>query len=146
MDQKPIVPYPRMKGMALDAIHDDLVRRLGKDAVAYSTVTKYARRVQFSGRKEATPPKAPDVERSPVDETIFTALVEFLFSSVRELSRRICLPRFTVHRAPAPHAITSLHGATPSMGPHVLTAEQKQIRVQMAIKLLEVLSVQSPRQ
>jgi hypothetical protein len=27
---------------------------------------------------------------------------------VRELSRRICLPRSTVHRAPAPHAITSL--------------------------------------
>jgi hypothetical protein len=45
MDQKPIVfylrisgsPDLRMKGMALalDAIHDDLVRTLGKDAVAY---------------------------------------------------------------------------------------------------------------
>jgi hypothetical protein len=32
------------------------------------------------------------------------------------------------------------------MGPHVLTAKQKQIRVQMAIKLLQVLSVQSTRQ
>jgi hypothetical protein len=57
MDQKPIVPSLRMKWMALDAIHDDLVRTLGKDAVAYSTVTKYARRAQFSGRKEATLPK-----------------------------------------------------------------------------------------
>jgi hypothetical protein len=57
MDQKPIVPYLRMKGMALDAIHDDLVRTLEKDAVTYSTVTKYARSAQFSGRKEATPPK-----------------------------------------------------------------------------------------
>jgi hypothetical protein len=38
---------------------------------------------------------------------------------VRELSRRICLPRSTVHRAPAPapHAITLLHRATSSMGP-----------------------------
>jgi hypothetical protein len=54
MDQKPIVLYLRMKGMALDAIHDDLVRTLGKDAVAYSTVTKYVRNAQFSGRKEAT--------------------------------------------------------------------------------------------
>jgi hypothetical protein len=51
MDQKPIVFYLRMKGMALDAIHDDLVCTLGKDAVAYSTVTKYARSAQFSGRK-----------------------------------------------------------------------------------------------
>jgi hypothetical protein len=36
MGQKPIVMYLRMKGMALDAIHDDLVRALGKYAVAYS--------------------------------------------------------------------------------------------------------------
>jgi hypothetical protein len=100
MDQKPIVLYLPMKGMALDAIHDDLVRTLGKDAVIYSTVTKYDCSAQFSGRKEVIPPEAPDVERSPVIETIFTALAKFLFpfSSVRELSRRIYLPRFTVHR------------------------------------------------
>jgi hypothetical protein len=98
MDQKPIVLYLPMEGMALDAIHDDLVHTLVKDAVAYSTVTKYVRSAQFSGRKEATPPEVPDVERSPVDEAILTALAEFplLFSSVRELSRRICLPRSTM--------------------------------------------------
>jgi hypothetical protein len=56
MDQNPIVLYLRMKGMTLDVVHDDLVRTLGKDAVAYSTVTKYARSAQFSGRKEVTPP------------------------------------------------------------------------------------------
>jgi hypothetical protein len=161
MDQKPIVLYLRMKGMAVDVIHDDLVPRLGKDVVAYSTVTKYSRSTQFSGRKETTPPEAPDVEGSPVDETILTTLVEFLFpfsfsfsfSSVRELSWRICLPRSTVHReptpaptpAPAPHTIASLHGATSSMGPPLLTAEQKQIRVQMAIELLHVFLVQSTR-
>jgi hypothetical protein len=33
MDQKPIVLYLRMKEMALDANHDDLVRMLEKDAV-----------------------------------------------------------------------------------------------------------------
>jgi hypothetical protein len=100
MDQKPIVLYLRMKGMVLDAIHDDLVPTLGKGAVAYSTVTKCTPSAQFSGRKEASPPEAPDVERSPVDEAILMALAEFpfLFSSVRELSRRICLPRSTVHR------------------------------------------------
>jgi hypothetical protein len=63
MDQKSIVLYLRMKGMALDAIHDDLIHTLGKvekvwkDAVTYSTVTKYTRSAQFSGRKEATLPK-----------------------------------------------------------------------------------------
>jgi hypothetical protein len=98
MDQKPIVLCLRMKGLALDSIHDDLVRTLGKDGVAYSMVTKYAPSTQFSGRKEATPPEAPDVECSPVDEAILTALAELPFSSVRELSRRICLPRSTVPR------------------------------------------------
>jgi hypothetical protein len=100
MAQKRIVLYLRMKWMTLDAIHDDLVRALGKDAMAYSMVTKYVRSAQFSDQKEATPPEAPDVERSPVDEAILTALAEFpiLFSSVRQLSRRICLPRSTVHR------------------------------------------------
>jgi hypothetical protein len=96
----PLSPDLRMKWMALDAIHDDLVRTLEKDVVAYSTMTKYARSAQFSGRKEATLPEASDVEHSPVDKAIFTALVEFPFpfSSVHELSRRICLPRSTVHR------------------------------------------------
>jgi hypothetical protein len=100
MDQKPIVLYHGMTGMALDAIHDDLVRALGKDAVACSTVTKYTRMTQFSCRKEATPPEAQDVEHSPVDEAILTALAEIPFpvSTVRELLRRISLPRFTVHR------------------------------------------------
>jgi hypothetical protein len=100
MDQKPIVLYLWMNRMDLDAIHDDVVRTLGKDAVAYSMVTKYARSTQFPGRKETTPPETPDVERGPVNEAILTALVEFPFpfSSVRQLSRRICLPRSTVHR------------------------------------------------
>jgi hypothetical protein len=90
MDQKPIVLYLRTKGMALDAIHDDLVRMFGKDAVTYSTVIKSPRSAQFSGRKEATPPEAPDVELSPVDEVILTAFAEFPFSSVR--SDSICAP------------------------------------------------------
>jgi hypothetical protein len=107
MDQKPIVLYLRMKGMILDAIHDNLARTLGKvgkvgkDAVECSTVTKYDRSTQFSNRNEATPPEVSDVERSPVDDAILTALAEFPcplpFLSARELSRRICFPRSTVH-------------------------------------------------
>jgi hypothetical protein len=129
MDQKPIILYLRMKGMAVDAIHDDFVRTLGKDAVTYSTMPKYARSAQLSGRKETTHPEAPDVERSLVDEAILTVLAEFPFpfSSVRELSRRICLPRSTVHR----HLTALLRFTVRDLRwvSHVLTAEQKQIRV-----------------
>jgi hypothetical protein len=108
MDQKPIIFYLRMNGIALDAIDDNLVRTLGNDAVAYSTVTKYTRSAQFSGRKESTPPEAPDVEHSPVDEAIFTALAEFPFSVF------VCARAFAedlsseIQRAPVPHSITSL--------------------------------------
>jgi hypothetical protein len=79
LDQKPIVFYLWMKGMALDVIHDDLVSTLGKDAVPYSTVTKYTRSAQFSGRKEATAPEAPDLERSPVDGEYSRLLPNFRF-------------------------------------------------------------------
>jgi hypothetical protein len=98
MGQKPIVLHLRMKGMVPNAIHDDLLRTLGKDVVTYSTVTKYVRSAQFSGRQEATHSEPPDVERSLVDEAILTALAELPFSSVREPSRRICLPSPAVHR------------------------------------------------
>jgi hypothetical protein len=149
MDQKPIVLYLRVKRMDFDAIHDDLLRMLGKDTVAYSTVTKYVRSAQFSGRKEVTPPEAPDVERSLVDEVMLTALAEFpfQFSSVRELSRRICLPRSTVRPHQHRHLTQSLHFTVRQLRyvPHFLTAEQKHIRVQMAIEPLQVLSVQSTR-
>jgi hypothetical protein len=137
-----------MKGMTLDAVHDDLVRTLEKDVVAYSAMTKYARSAQFSARKEATPLEAPDVERSPVDEAILTALIEFpfLFSSVRELSRRIYLPRSTVH--PHRNLTQSFRFTVRHLRCllHFLTAEQKQIRVQMTSELLQVLWVQSTRQ
>jgi hypothetical protein len=111
-------------------------------------MTKYAGSAQFSGRKEATPPEALDVERSPVNETILTALAEFPFpfSSVREVLRRICLPRSTVH--PRRHLTQSLRFTVRHLRwvPHFLTAEQKQIRVQTAVELLQVLSVQSTHQ
>jgi hypothetical protein len=121
MAQKPTVLYLRMKRMALDAIHDDLVHTLGEDAVAYSAVTKYARSAHFSRRKGATPPEAPDVGRSSIDEAILTALAEFSFpfSSVRELSRRICLPRSTVH--PHRHLTQSLHFTVRSLSSSVFS-------------------------
>jgi hypothetical protein len=161
-----------MKGMVLDAIHDDLVctlgkvrkvRKVGKDAMAYSTVTKYARSTQFSGRKEITPPETPDVECRPVDESILTTLAEFPFpflfpflfpfpfpfSSVHEFSRRICLSRSTVHQHQHRHQhLTQSFASRCDIFDESLSFDSgtKQIRVQMAIELLQVLSVQSRRQ
>jgi hypothetical protein len=43
MDQEAIVLYLHMRGMLLDAIHEDLMRVLEENAVPYSTVTKYVR-------------------------------------------------------------------------------------------------------
>jgi hypothetical protein len=43
MDQKTIVLYLHMKEMEIDAFHEDLVHILGKEAVACSTMTRYAR-------------------------------------------------------------------------------------------------------
>jgi hypothetical protein len=57
MDQKPIVLYLRMKRMGLDAIHNELVSTLGKDAVTYSTVTNMFAALSFPAeRKEGNHP------------------------------------------------------------------------------------------
>ena len=144
MDQKTIVLYFRLKGMALDAIHEDLVRTLGTDAVAYSTVTKYARTAHFGPMKDRPPSESADAQTSPVDEAILTALAEHPFSSIRELSRRTCLPRSTVHR----HLVQSLRFTIRHLRwvPHFLTDDQKERRVMISHELLRVLSVQRSRQ
>jgi hypothetical protein len=87
-----IVLYLRMKGMSPDAIHGDPVRTLGTDDVTDSRVTKYARSGKFSPKKDRPSSDPPVVESSPVDDAIFAALADYPFSSIRELSRRICLP------------------------------------------------------
>jgi histone-lysine N-methyltransferase SETMAR len=144
MDQKAIVLYLCMKGMALDAIHQNLVETLGEKAVAYPTVTKSARRSRFTLDKDTAPPEPMEVGLNAADQAILTDLADCPFLSVRELSRRICLPRSIVHR----HLTQSLHFTIPHLGwvPHVLTAEQKELRVHMASELLRILAVQSTRQ
>jgi hypothetical protein len=67
MDQKSIVLYLHMKGMALDAIYEDLVRLLGEDAIADSTVTKYVRSAWFPPKQDAPPAEPIPVETTPVD-------------------------------------------------------------------------------
>jgi hypothetical protein len=102
MDQKAIVLYLHMRGMSLDGIHKDLMRVLGENAVAYSTVTKYERSEKFPPKNDGPLSEPIILERGPVDQAILTALADEPFSSVRELSQLTFLPRSTVHGAQAP--------------------------------------------
>jgi hypothetical protein len=98
MDQKSIVLYLHMRGIWLDAIHEDLVRVLGENTVAYSTLMKYVRSEKFPPKNDGPPSDPISVEPGSGDQAILTALADCPFSSVRELSRLSCLPRATVHR------------------------------------------------
>jgi hypothetical protein len=75
-----------MKGMALDTIHEDLVRMLEENAIAYLTVTKYVRSARFPPKQDTPSTKPMPIETSPVDQAILTALADYPFSSVREIS------------------------------------------------------------
>jgi hypothetical protein len=140
MDQKPIVLYLHMRGMSLDALHEDLMRVLRENAVVYSTVTKYVRSEKIPPKNDGPPSEPMSVEPGPVDQAILAALADYPFSSVRELSRLTCLPRSTVHR----YLTDSLHFRIQHLRwiPHLLNPEQQRIRVNMAGELLRVLSVQ----
>jgi hypothetical protein len=52
MDPKTIGCYLRMKGMSLDAIHENLVRAPVTDAMVSFTVTKYARNANFVSKQD----------------------------------------------------------------------------------------------
>jgi hypothetical protein len=133
-----------MKGMALDAIHHDVVDTLGEKVVTYSTITKYACSSSFTIDKDTTPPEPMDVALNSFDQAILTALADYPLFSVRELSRRIYLSVYTVHR----HLTQSLNFTIRYLRwvPHFLTPEQKELRVHMAGELLRILAVHSTRQ
>jgi hypothetical protein len=100
MDQNTIVLYLRMKGMSLDAIHEDLVRTLGTDAVTSSTVTKYARSAKFSPKKDRPSSDPPVVDSNPVD--------------TRALPTDL---RSSIHCAPAIEPLASLYNSAFAMAP-----------------------------
>jgi hypothetical protein len=120
------VLYLHMREMSLYAIHEDLMRVLGENAVTYSMVTKYLPSEKFPPKNDGPPSEPISVEPSPVDQVILTALADEPFSSVRELSRLTCLPRSTVHR----HLTDSLHFRIQHLRwiPHLLNPEQQRIR------------------
>jgi hypothetical protein len=48
MDRQSIVLYLNRKGRTFQVIHDDLVARLGEEAIAYRTMMKYLREARIS--------------------------------------------------------------------------------------------------
>jgi hypothetical protein len=93
MDQRSIVLYSNRKGLTAQVIHDDLVATLGEEAIAHSTVTNYLVVARIIPR-DPTPFAAatsPHIDES--DEAILIPLEELPFSSVRQLSRAIHLPK-----------------------------------------------------
>jgi hypothetical protein len=86
MDQKGIGLELHMRGMWLEAIHEDLMRVLEENAVAYSMVTKYVHSGKFAPKNDGPPSEPISVEPGPVDQTILTALADEPFSLVWELS------------------------------------------------------------
>jgi hypothetical protein len=79
MDQKAIVLYLHMKGMRVDAIHQDLVDTLAEKVVVYSTVSKYAFPSRFIIDKDTAPLELIDVALNAVDQAILTDLAHYPF-------------------------------------------------------------------
>jgi hypothetical protein len=67
MDQKAILLYLHMRETSLDAIHEDLIRVLGENAVAYSRVTKYVGSEKLRPTNNGPPSQPINVEPGPVD-------------------------------------------------------------------------------
>jgi hypothetical protein len=70
MDQKAIVLYLHVRGMSLDAIHEDLMCVLGENPMAYATVTKYVRSEEFPPKNDRPPSQPISVEAGSVDQAI----------------------------------------------------------------------------
>jgi hypothetical protein len=72
MDQKAIVLYLHMRGMPLDAIHEDLVRMrvLGEKVMASSTATKHVHSDKFFRKNDGPPSQPMSIEPGPVDQEI----------------------------------------------------------------------------
>jgi hypothetical protein len=118
-----------------------------------------ARSAQFSGRKKATPPLSKlqmwNAFLSMRQYSLLLPNFRFRFRfrfrlcpSFRGVPLFRDPPCISTGTGTSRNHLASLHFTVRHLRwiPHVLTAEQKQIRVQMAIKLFQVLSAQSTPQ
>jgi hypothetical protein len=76
MEQRSIFLYLARKGLSPLAIHDNLVPTLGKDAVSYSSVTRYLRDAVFASSNPPTSLPEPEAQFDDCDHAILLALAE----------------------------------------------------------------------
>jgi hypothetical protein len=105
MDLRSIVAYLSMKDMNPREIYAEANDTLGADCIGYSTLTKYFREKSFSRSNLDTDSEPKIEEENFSDEAIIEALEEFPFSSLRQIAKRIFIPRNTVRY----HLVNSLY-------------------------------------
>jgi hypothetical protein len=136
MDQRSIALYVSVKGLSAKAIHQELIQTLGAEAVVYWTVVWHLLAAKFPGQSNDAPDEVGVTRTDSVNAAILKALTDNSFSSVRELSRLICLSTATVHRGLAESlgvTIRHLHWI-----PNRMSDDQKTISVNMSRELLPV--------
>jgi hypothetical protein len=77
-------------------IYAEMNDTLGADCVGYSIVTKYFKEKRFSKSMLDTDFEPKIEEEKFIDEAILRALEEYLFSSLRQIAKRIFVPMSTV--------------------------------------------------
>jgi hypothetical protein len=143
MDQRSIALYLSMKGLSAKAIHRELVRTLGAEAVTYPAVTWYLHAARSPAQSKEAPDEAGVTRTDSVDAAVLKALTDNPFSSVRESSWLTCLPRSTIHRRLTESlGFTVRHLHCISQRP---SDNQKTIRVTLSRKLLPVVQRQQTR-
>jgi hypothetical protein len=122
MGQCSICFYRNKKRFSAQAIHDELMRILGSDAVAYSMVTFYLRASHWTAWKEEQHSYPPPDD---VDNAILQALDQTPFGSVQELAKPTYISTATIWRRltrSLGFVVKHLHWV-----PHSLTEAQRQI-------------------
>jgi hypothetical protein len=125
-----------MKDMNTTEIYTDMNNSLGVDCIGYSTVTKYPGK-KFSKSMFDTDFEPKIEEENFIDEAILGALEECLFTSLRQIVKRVLILMSTVRY----HLVNSLGYRIRNIRsvPHSLSSSQKQAHVEMTQDFLEVL-------
>jgi hypothetical protein len=102
-------PFLRLKGLSKKAIHHEFVAVLQENAVLSSSERRFdsVERLFWAWiRKRPHQPSSPkDDGLDEMNEAILLALSDESFSSVRQIARKICVPKRTVYR----RFVNSLH-------------------------------------
>jgi hypothetical protein len=93
MDQQLIVLYLSRKGLSALAIHDDLVATLGAETVSYPSVTRCLREAIFASSNPSDPLHPPEHQLDDSDDAVLRALADQPFTSIRDFSWLIHLPK-----------------------------------------------------